>query len=63
MLATMTYVIEEDEKSISGLVNINFMTRNVIDVAVASDAALRVKASRSPTTQFIKRCHHQNFAN
>jgi hypothetical protein len=49
----MTYVIEEDEKSMSGLININFMTRNVIDVAVASDAALHVKASRSPTTRFI----------
>jgi hypothetical protein len=63
MLATMTYVIEEDEKSISGLVNINFMTRNVIDVAVASDAALRVKASTIANHPIYQRCHHQNLAN
>jgi hypothetical protein len=53
MLATMTKLIEEEKKSMSGLDNINLVSRNVIDVAVASDAALRVKASRSPTTQLI----------
>jgi hypothetical protein len=43
----------EMKELMSGLNNINLVSRNVIDIAVASDAALRVQASRSPTTQFM----------
>ena len=45
------------EGSMSGLNNINLVSRNVIDIAVGSDAALRVQASRLPATRFIKQCH------